>query len=255
MLEALLDSQIATASDLALLRKSVARPREQVWTYDKLKQPFETELYRELKSRFGDIAILEKLFRFAYDASSNLGAWCSDLVWSYGLSEVVLPKLEGRVDRSYLSGKHQRSNPGAQDEIRKLRNAREVIQNHRFSDLNDLPQQLSSKVLLLFQKLSKYYETPTDTKCIVFTDQRHTARLLGDLFARIGSQHLRTGVLIGVRSSDYGGMNISFREQILTLMRFRNGELNCLVSLPHTFNWYTWTLTWLVCDIRGGRRP
>lgn len=231
MLETLLDSQIATASNLALLKKSVARPREQVWTYDRLKPPLETELYRELKSRFGDITVFDKLFRFAYDASSTLGKWCSDQVWSYGLSEEVLPKLEGRVDRNYRGGKQKKSNPAAQNEIQRIRQAREIIENYRFSEPRDLPDQLSSKVLLLFQELSKYYEAPTDTKCIVFTGQRHTARLLGDLFGRIGSQHLRSGVLVGVRNSDCGGMNISFREQILTLMKFRNGELNCLVRL------------------------
>lgn len=241
MLETLLDSQIATASDLALLRKSVARPREQVWTYDRRRQPFETELYRDLRSRFGDIVVLEKLFRFAYDASSNLGKWCSDWVWSYGLSEEILPKLEGRVDRSYMGGK-QRSNQAAQDEIRRIRDAREIIRNHHFAEPDDLADQLSSKVLLLFRELSKYYETPTDNKCIVFTEQRHTARLLGDLFARIGSQHLRTGVLIGVRSNDYGGMNISFREQILTLMKFRNGELNCLVRYLYKSSTYKYRL-------------
>lgn len=236
MLESLLDSQIATASDLALLKKSVARPREQVWTYDRLKQPFETELYSELKRRFGDITVFEKLFRFAYDASSTLGKWCSDRVWAYGLSEEVLPKLEGRVDRSYLGGKHK-SKPAAESEIQRVRQAREIISNHQFSEPHDLPDQLSSKVLLLFRELSKHFETPTDTKCIVFTEQRHTARLLGDLFEHIGSQHLRCGVLVGVRASDTGGMNISFREQILTLMKFRNGELNCLVRVfPYSVN-------------------
>ncbi|KAK2766939.1 Dicer-like protein 1 [Arachnomyces sp. PD_36] len=229
MLETLLDSQIATASDLALLRKSVARPREELWIYERLLQPFETDLYNNLKTRFGDIENLESLFRFSYEASSNLGRWCSDWVWSYGLSEEEFPKLEGRVERKYF-GKNRESNPRAQDEVKRLRQAREIIRKHQFPELIDLADQLSPKVLHLFQELSRYYETPTDTKCIVFTKERLTAKLLEDLFGRIGSHHLHAGVLIGTGSSDYGGTNVSVREQVLTLMKFRNGELNCLFA-------------------------
>ena len=255
MLETLLDSQIATTSNLALLRQSVAHPKEQVWTYERLSPPAETELLRDLKSRFGDISILEKLFRFAHDASSELGRWCSDWVWSYGLSEEVLPKLEGRVDRIYLREGQKRSSSASQNEIQRIRDAREMVRNHEFLEPSDSLDHLSSKVLLLHQELSRYFERPTDTKCIVFTKQRHTARLLGDLFARIGSKHLRTGILIGVRADDTGGMNLSFRQQILSLMKFRNGELNCLVRVSLKKLNDIRTLTCLVRDLRGGRRP
>jgi endoribonuclease Dicer len=97
----------------------------------------------------------------------------------------------------------------------------------------EAPDQMSPKVSRLREKLVECFRKAADTKCIVFTKQRHTARLLGDLFIQLGIQNLRPGVLIGIRSADDAGMNTSFRQQFTTLVKFRTGELNCLVSFTH----------------------
>jgi endoribonuclease Dicer len=226
----MLDAQIATASNVKLLREAVARPTEEAWAYDRLNKPCETELYRDLHSRFGQVAALEKLFRFSHQASSDLGPWCSDWVWSYALAEDVLPQVEARASRGLMKNMPMISPKGGNSLAQRIRKAGDMIKAHNFEDPRDSPHLLSSKVRLLHHELSKYFERHTDTKCIVFTAQRHTARILSDLFTRIRTPHLRPGYLIGVRARDNEGTNTTHRQQLMTLINFRKGELNCLVS-------------------------
>ncbi|EQL36855.1 dicer-like protein 1 [Blastomyces dermatitidis ATCC 26199] len=229
-LEALLDSQIATASNLNALRQAIPRPNEQMWVYDRLDDPSETELYKSMQSRFGRIRELEKIFSFALEASSTLGRWCSDWLWTFALDEAELPKLEGKISKSYMQSRSGNQLKGADEAIDLLREAAQLIKSHAFYTPVDCTEHLSSKVRLLSHELSMYFERHTDTKCIVFIQQRYTARLLAELFSRIGTQHMRTGVLIGVRHDGIGGANFSFRQQFLTLLKFRKGELNCLFA-------------------------
>ena len=81
---------------------------------------------------------------------------------------------------------------------------------------------------------SSHLKADEIAKCIVFVKRRYTARLLADLMAserEIGSPNLRIGLLIGTRYGDPGDVRFSFRQQIITLNKFRKGEINCLVSL------------------------
>ncbi|PGH26986.1 hypothetical protein AJ80_01370 [Polytolypa hystricis UAMH7299] len=229
-LETLLDSHIATTSNLTLLRESVARPSEETWAYDKLAAPFETKLYKDLRSKFGDIRPLEKIFRFSLESSSQLGGWCSDRVWEYALAEDVLPKLEGQISKRYMKNMPQLPTKGSDAEVRRVREAGEMVREHHLEEPTDCAEHLSPKVRELHHQLLKYFERNTDTKCIVFVEQRHTARVLGDLFSRIGSKYMRPGVLIGVRSNDSNMMKVTYRQQFLSLLAFRNGELNCLFA-------------------------
>ncbi|EDN06056.1 predicted protein [Histoplasma mississippiense (nom. inval.)] len=206
-LETLLDSQIATASNLDALRQAIARPTEQIWV----------------------IRELEKIFFYALEASSMLGKWCSDWLWTFALEATELPKLEGRVSKNYMQSSSRDHSKGLDEAIKLLREAGQLIRNHTFDTPVDCPAHLSSKVRLLLHELSLYFERHTDTKCIVFVQQRHTARLLAELFSRIGTRHMQTGILIGVQHDGIGGANFSFRQQFLTLLKFRKGELNCLV--------------------------
>lgn len=182
-----------------------------------------------MQSRFGKIRELEKIFFYALEASSMLGRWCSDWLWTFALEAAELPKLEGRVSKSYMQSSSRDHSKGLDEAIRLLREAGQLIRNHTFDTPVDCPAHLSSKVRLLRHELSLYFERHTDTKCIVFVQQRHTARLLAELFSRIGTRHMQTGILIGVQHDGIGGANFSFRQQFLTLLKFRKGELNCLV--------------------------
>jgi endoribonuclease Dicer len=228
-LEALLDSKIAMTSKLTILRQVVNRPNEEVWIYDKLQPPFTSDLYKLMESRFGDISHLEPVFRFARHATSELGTWCADRVWVSALADDVLPKVEGSI-----GGKRQSTGLGqlpkdVHRDITRIKEASELVESHPPNDPG-APEALSSKVRVLWKEISQCFGQETNTKCIVFTEKRYTAKVLFDLFTVLNVPGLRPGVLIGVRSSDRIGMNVTFRQQILTMVRFRTGEINCLVS-------------------------
>ncbi|RHZ64704.1 putative RNA helicase/RNAse III [Aspergillus thermomutatus] len=226
-LETLLDSRIATTSKITLLREVVSRPIEKVWAYNRLESPFATELYKLMDDRYGNIKVLEGVFRFAWHASSELGKWCSDRAWWHALADDVLPKLEGNISKLVESNPLNAEHGAIFKEIIRIREASDIVKNYSFAD-PELPGELSPKVQLLRTELSKRFSHATGTKCIVFTQKRYTAKILKELFTVLDIPHLRPGVLIGVRPGDIGGMNITFRQQFLALVKFRTGEINCL---------------------------
>ncbi|GLA21175.1 Dicer-like protein 1 [Aspergillus niger] len=228
-LEKLLDSRIATTSNMSLLRQVVRRPVERVWSFNKLEQPFATSLYKHLEDRFGDMACLEGIFRFAWQASSELGRWCSDRAWARALADDVLPKLEGSVRKTANSETSSNVPESAYKEILRITEASEIVKSYAFSSPETFGQ-LSPKVQVLREELARYFGRQTETKCIVFTQKRYTALILAELFQTLNIPFLRPGVLIGVRSGDLAGMNITFRQQFISLVKFRTGEINCLFA-------------------------
>lgn len=224
----MLDSTIATTSNFTLLRQFVSRPVEVVWEYDKLKSPFATELYKSMKKDFGDIGSLEGVFRSAWTASSELGSWCSDRIWIHALGEDVIPRLEGKITKCLSPYTSSQISENANAEIARVREASDIVSRYSFSNPNT-PGELSPKVQLLRKELSNRFCHSTDSKCIVFTQKRYTAKILHELFTALDIPFLRPGVLVGVRSGDIMGMNSSFRQQFVSLIKFRKGEINCLV--------------------------
>ena len=229
-LETLLHSQIATTSDLSLLRLSISRPDESIAVYGTLLPPYETSFCAEMKSKFSDLEGLSKLFQFAQEACSELGEWCADQIWSFGLADDEARKVERKAERLFLAEKEARPIEVLDAEIAQLREAMSLVKNHIFVPPTMSGNSISSKVLLLQRYLHLVFEKPSDAKCIVFVKRRYTARLLGELFARIGAPHLRLGILIGTRQGEAGDVKVTFRQQVVTLMKFRKGELNFLVS-------------------------
>lgn len=216
-----MDSRILTTSNPDLLRQTIAHPLEETWVYSKLGIPFETDLYKKLYSLIGDISVVQKLFRSAIHLSTILGSWCTDLVLSRNLGDEVLPKLEGQAAKEKATD----------EEIKRIRAANEIVRKKKVPDLSANLENLSPKTRLLVEKLSSYFKRPTDSKCIVFVEERHTAMVLNELFSRVRTPYLYPGFLVGVRSQDFVDAGISHRKQVLTLMRFRKGEINCLVLL------------------------
>lgn len=230
----MLHSQIATTADLALLRMSVSRPNESIVEYSRLPHPYETDLYREMQARYGDLEILTKIFRYAKEATSELGQWCADQVWSFAMAEQEALKFERRVEKNYSKAQDTKPVEMLDDEMNRLREAQKFVMNWDFPKPTEDGNSLSSKVLHLRVYLDSIYQAPAaDARCIVFVDRRYTARLLHDLFARIGTSHLRAGLLVGARNGEPGDLVLSVRQQILTLNKFRKGLVNCLVTLSH----------------------
>ena len=229
-LETMLNCQIATASDLALLRNTVSRPKESVAEYDRLTRPYDTPLGAKLKAEFGDMGSLSKIFSFAREATAQLGEWCADELWRFALAEEESRKVERAMERTFM--RNQETLPiGLLDkELVRLRKAKDIVQQWTFGPPALKGNNLSPKVLLLLGYLALTFEKPTDTKCIIFVKRRYTARLLQNLLNHLGTEYLRPGILIGSGYGAVGDVKISFRQQVLTLLKFRKGEVNCLIA-------------------------
>lgn len=227
----MLHCQIATASDLSLLRMSISRPNESIAVYEKLCHPYRTLLGAALEAKFGKIEALSKLFEFSREATSHLGDWCADRVWALALAEEEVIKVERKVERIFDSARDTRPIQQLDAELARLREAKRFVAGWTFPPPTSAGNSLSPKVSLLQRYLALIFEKPSDAKCIIFVKKRYTARLLGELFAQIGTASLRIGLLIGTRYGEPGDLKISFRQQVLALNKFRKGEINCLVSL------------------------
>ena len=230
-LEILLHSQIATTADLSLLRMSVSRPKESVIVYSQLPIPYLTPLAVELDNKFGEMEALSRLIRFSREAASELGEWAADHLWSIALAdEEEAKKVEREIERSYLSGKEARPVEVLDKDLERIRKAKEIVRITKFPPLSFNDNILSSKVKYLHSYLNSIFERPTEARCIVFVKQRYTARLLGEIFKRIGSPYMKLGLLIGTNRGEAGDLKFSVRQQVLTLMKFRKGDINCLFA-------------------------
>ena len=227
----MLHCQIATTSDLTLLRNSISRPNESIAVYKRLEYPYETLLCSTLKDKYGDLEALSKNFRNARQAASLLGEWCADSLWRLALEEEESTwKAERKMERLFLRDQENRPMELLDKELVRLREVRDIIRRWPFTPLAFEGNSLSPKVLLLHKYLTMIYEKSTDSKCIIFVKQRYTARLLGLVFGQIGSPHMRLDLLIGNRSGELGDLKFSFRQQVMTLLKFRKGDVNCLIA-------------------------
>lgn len=225
----MLHSEIATASDLSLVRMSISRPEESVAEYSRLCYPYLTPLGVVLKARFGDIDALSKLMDFARETTSQLGEWCADELWSLALADGESHKIERKIEQYSGTEKENRPRRLIDEELSRLRDAKDFIKNWTFPKPSFEGNGLSPKVTTLLKYLNLVFEKPTDARCIVFVKRRYTAKLLRSLFSQVLIPHLRLGSLIGTRYGDPGDVKISFRQQVLAITKFRKGEINCLV--------------------------
>ncbi|KAL7269242.1 Dicer-like protein 1 [Rhizina undulata] len=229
-LERLLHSRIVTTSDLMLLQSSVNRPMEVIAAYARLKQPWETELCILLHEHLKGVESLNKVFQFAKNSTAELGPWCADQVWKFALSEIESRKIERKEERNLTKQLDQAGLDKIEKDIEKIRKAKETVDNHMFTNPIASLTDLSSKVLLLHQYLSYVYREECNDKCIVFVSRRFTARALYALLSELATPHMKLGVLIGTRTGLVGDENVTFREQMITVSRFRRGKLNCLIA-------------------------
>lgn len=162
--------------------------------------------------------------------TATVGAWCADEIWKVALSEVEAQKIEARQERLL----HRIKNPTAVEkvemEIKMLREAREIVANHDFANPEESAPDVSAKVQRLQKFLDSVYSEDTEDKCIIFVTQRYTAHCLAALLKHTGPAFMRLGILIGTRHGRPGEENVTFRQQMVTVSRFRKGRLNCLIA-------------------------
>jgi endoribonuclease Dicer len=196
------------------------------WEHDRLLEPFETPLFQQL-SFCQDVSAFDVQFKQAKKASASLGPWCSDQIWRYALEEQQFhstlrkyERLEPRVNEFVASDKAAG--------IEKLKRAEEIVRNHHFPEPAATRDFLSSKVLLLYQKLCEHFEGNENTKCLIFVDERTTARVLHDMFCRLNVPNLRPDKFLGVGVSKSGQAGITAPQVRDLKERFENGFVNCL---------------------------
>ena len=202
------------------------KPIEEVWTYEKLETPFQTELAMTMSKSFGDIKALEPIFRFSWNASSELGVWGADRAWVHMLADDAVPKLEGILNKEMITDVQPLD--AAHRDLQRIKDACSIVKAHTFKHPLE-PGQLSPKVKLLLSILARHFGESVKKKCIVFTKQRNTARILLQLTRQLEIPNLRPGILVGARRSDITG-SATLRSQFLALVQFRKGDINCLVS-------------------------
>lgn len=241
-LEGLLHSEIATAGDADLSGFKITSEQEKILIYESLNPKFETPLYQQMRQNLEKNTVFRKPLTFALQASRELGLWCADEVWPFCLAEEESKKLIVKTERHYHSAKIKEPMHVLEELKRLVEQARDIVKSHFFEEPNYIPHEgnmtkptstnLSSKVVALVDYLRQRFERPTEDKAIVFVQQRYTARLLARLFSHsnIGTPYLRVGTLVGTRTGEAGDLNVSFREQVITMMNFRKGALNCLFA-------------------------
>lgn len=229
-LEGLLHSQIATTADPKALQTTVSKPKKEVIaTYSHLRQPPDTGLTAKLRTLVGSNKYLSKAFAFSDVASRELGTWFVDRNWQLLFQEDELFKLEAKTEKGFAN------NMASVDTVNKhkkgIQSARQLIKNHQFMEPEDFL--LSSKVHLLLRLLKDHFENDKDKiRCIVFVEQRWTAKLLAGLLQQQGLIRipgLKVGVLMGANQDD-NCSSTSFRQQLMTIIKFKEGELNCIFA-------------------------
>ncbi|KAK5660230.1 hypothetical protein OQA88_12764 [Cercophora sp. LCS_1] len=228
-LEGLLDSHIATVADLVLMQNSICKPKnEHIVEYD-APEKGPTILTRSLEVLLGNNTFFRKPFAFACCATSVMGPWCVDRFWQFFFQKHGLEMLEAKT----LRAMREIQDVNVDEYIAKLRQAYQIVETHSLSRPALDTEYVSPKVLTLIKVLQKQFKNAGDgKKCIVFVEQRYTARGLLDLLQQPEMQipGLRPGVLTGNGNTGDEGTSVSFREQVVTLMEFRRGEINCLFA-------------------------
>lgn len=228
-LEALLDAKIATTTDRMLAANNISKPKENIARYKRLRHEFETPLHLKVKAKYGDVGAFAKFFVNSKRHASELGRWASDMYWSFAFADEQSRKLQNREAFKYNKTEKNWSAAEFDAQKKRLQEAAVFVQEHEFGVPTLSDHDVSSKVQMLHYFLGQYYERSSAAHCIVFVEKRHTARLLKLIFQQIGGPHLHCDVLVGINSRA-GEENVSLRSQVLTLQKFRRGELNCLFA-------------------------
>ena len=230
-LETLLHSRIATTLDMSLT-DAVKKPAEQVLRYSPLPQPFETKLLRSVQAQFGHVGVFRRVFETAPRVARELGSWCADRYLINAFSEKRLRSYEIKEERTFYARSITRDIKELDAKHSELRSAFDHVAREGACPVSDTVRSsdVSSRVLELQRFLACEFERESSHRCIVFVEQRYAARLLATLFEKIGTKYLRPTFLIGGNSTETGEDHFSFRQQALTLIKFRKGEYNCLFA-------------------------
>lgn len=227
-LEGLLQSRIATTADPSALRRTVGKPKTEIThMYSRLCPRFDTELTAKLRPLVRNNKLFSKALSFAETSCRELGAWFVDRMWQLSLEDDEFLKLEAKTERNFT--RDMASAEVVEKQKDRVRAAQEVIRTHHFTGPAD--HNTSPKVHELLRLLDDHFKDPK-IRCIVFVQQRWSAKLLSDLFQQEEGPKIpgiKTGFLMGANTDD-GSSATSFRVQLKTIIDFKKGDLNCIFA-------------------------
>lgn len=235
-LEGLLDSQIATVANPEILQRTMCKPKkEMVIEYNPRPKDWETELHQMLIMKLHNNDLFRKNFEFSRTAAAELGPWIADRYWQlrFGVEETI--KLSAKTETTLL---RQSALDSIRDRrVEEVHHAHDLVALHKFSRPALSTEFLSHKVIKLVSLLQDQFSGGLgsgDKRCIVFVKQRTTARLLADLLNQpeIKIPGVEVGVLVGggCTETEYHESRVSYRDQVLTISKFKTGELNCIFA-------------------------
>ncbi|KAI1124414.1 hypothetical protein F5Y10DRAFT_269094 [Nemania abortiva] len=234
-LEGLLHCEIATVNDPAVFsRAAINKPTEGFIGYRNADIPFETVLWQRLHQLVGKNRAFDRLFTYSRECTLELGRWAADRVWKLWLTKEEADKIEARTERDFNQVEFLRPSTALDSERRAIdavRQARQLMINYDFPELELDQFHMSHKVIQLIEHLNETFDPEMD-KCVIFAEQRLTVALLANIFQQpyLSLRGYKAGRLMGSPHNTSGDLSMSLAEQKSTIKRFRSGELNCLFA-------------------------
>ncbi|KAH6894613.1 hypothetical protein B0T10DRAFT_436261 [Thelonectria olida] len=234
-LESMLCSEIATVSDEVMTETHKYKQKvvETMETYPRLVFPEHstTRLWDDIDKQVGSNPQFRTALDFTREASSTLGPWCADRCWELLITDNEMAKLSARTDRDFADDFASNQADRATESIRFVQ---ANIKGHDLGVIEPNSNQLSSKVKRLYEILQEAFTDFATKRCIVFVEKRYTACLLSDLFQQdqMVIRDMKVAHVVGSQPMKSNLGNMSFRDQVLTLQRFKKGEINCLFATP-----------------------
>ncbi|KAM4058838.1 ribonuclease III domain-containing protein [Hirsutella rhossiliensis] len=236
-LETILCSEIATVSDEVLIESQARRRQIEIKEYyDRLLGPKDarTPLWKQIESLLFDDALYRVHFEATQEAASTLGPWCADRYWELLITDEEVIKRTAKAE-TVSSGMFAPDGSSEADRVlAAMRQAQSFIRNYDplKTPTRDSLACFSSKFRTLRQILDEAFSNQNAQRCIVFVQKRYTALLLADAFQHVDQRisEIRPSYLVGSQALSSSIANMSFRDQVLTLVRFKRGEINCLFA-------------------------
>ncbi|PFH63142.1 hypothetical protein XA68_17251 [Ophiocordyceps unilateralis] len=222
-LETMLCSEIATVSDETLMQNQAQRQQIELCEYYARLVPPEdarTTLWNRLAALMSDDYGYRVHLESSQEAASTLGPRCADRYWELLVTEAEIVKRTGQAHAE-----------GEADKVEeKMRKVQKMIRENA-AKAQPRADDFSSKFKALRSYLEDAFTRQDTRRCIVFVQKRYTALLLADAFEHADQRVNGMNPSYTVGSQALSGLvNMSFRDQVLALQRFRRGETNCLFA-------------------------
>ncbi|EFY96289.2 dsRNA-specific ribonuclease [Metarhizium robertsii] len=239
-LEATLCSKIATVSEEVLLAGMGRKQQiERVIEYGPLADPADEMTMTTLSLSLSTLCRYQSNFQIHLEAArytaSTIGPWGADQYWRQlfkspdqylTITELTANTADELI--SQVSGTYCQAHEQIDDDLIKAR-ARKLVTDHVHNESN---QDFSLKVDALHEILHDAFESQQSTRCIVFVQKRYIAFLLSEAFNRsaLRIQDMTAGFVVGSQPASSSIVNMSIKDQIESLNRFRYGEINCIFA-------------------------